>query len=56
MTDQKDKANYAFLSGLLLGWESAMNDPKEILRLRKDMRDWSKKLSKLAGVYLKENE
>jgi len=53
MTDKKDRANYAFLSGLLLGWVSSLKDPKELVRVKKDMIDYSKKLGKLGGVVLK---
>jgi len=53
MSDEKDKANYAMLSGLLQGWVSALKDPKEVSRVKKDMIDFSKKLAKLGGVVSK---
>ena len=53
MTDDKDLANYALLSGLLLGCVSALKDPNELARVKKDMMDYSKKLAKLGGVVLK---
>ena len=53
MTDDKDRANYAMLSGLLQGWASALKDPKELSRIKTDMIEFSKKLAKLGGVNLK---
>ncbi len=53
MTDDKDKANYAMLSGLLQGWASSLKDPNEVRRVIQDMLDYSKKLAKLGDVTLK---
>lgn len=54
MTDNKDKANYALLSGLLVGWTSSLKDPNRPLAdVIKDMLEYSKKLAELGGVDLK---
>lgn len=44
------KAQYGFLSGLLLGWGSALEDPKQVDRVIIDMNEMAKKLEEKAGI------
>ncbi len=44
------KAEYAYLSGLILGWSDALTDPKQVGRVIKDMNEMSKKLAEKGGL------
>jgi len=44
------KAEYAYLSGLILGWSNALTDPKQVGRVMKDMIEMSKNLAEKGGL------
>ncbi|MCK5600924.1 hypothetical protein KAR91_03585 [Candidatus Pacearchaeota archaeon] len=54
--EEKHRANYAFTSGLLMGWISALRglkleyEPDEFLRVLTDMAEHSNKLARLGGL------
>lgn len=43
-------AEYAYLSGLILGWSDALTDPNQVGRVIKDMKEISKKLAEKGGI------
>lgn len=47
----KLKAEYAYLSGLIMGWASSLNDPTQVKRVIEDMLEMAKKLSEKGGLY-----
>jgi hypothetical protein len=53
-----NEAKNAFISGMVMGWadqlEKAgmMNDTKTLIRIIKDMKEFSEKLAKSAGVII----
>ena len=46
----KQKAKDAYLSGLILGWSSALQDPTQVKRIIEDMIEMSKKLAEEGGL------
>lgn len=46
----KQKAEYAYLSGLIMGWASALEDPTQVKRVIEDMIEMSKKLEVKGGL------
>ena len=46
----EQKAEYAYLSGLIMGWASALEDPTQVKRVIEDMLEMSKKLSEKGGL------
>ena len=50
------KAEYAFLSGLIMGWASALEDPTQVKRVIEDMLEMSKKLSEKGGLAIQESK
>lgn len=50
MSDKQKEAEYAYLSGLILGWSSALEDPTNVKRVIEDMIEMSKKLAEKGGL------
>lgn len=50
------KAEYAFLSGLLQGWEDALKDPNQLDRVLNDMIEMSKKLAEKGGIIMEKKK
>jgi len=46
----EEKAKYAYLSGLILGWASSLEDPTQVKRVIEDMIEMSKKLAEKGGL------
>jgi len=46
----KEKAEYAYFSGLIMGWANALQDPKQVKRVIEDMLEISKKLAEKGGL------
>jgi len=46
----KEKAEYAYLSGLIMGWASALEDPTQVKRVIEDMLEMAKKLAEKGGL------
>ncbi len=50
--DAVRQSREAFISGLIQGWASRLEDPNEVKNVIADMLEFSKKLAKGAGVTL----
>lgn len=46
----------AFISGLIQGWASRLENPNEVKNTIKDMLEFSKKLAKGAGVIFSDDD
>ena len=46
----KEKAEYAYFSGLIMGWADALQDPTQVKRVIEDMLEMSKKLAEKGGL------
>ena len=60
MTTDRDKNNYAYVAGMIVGWKirleeicKSVTDQKEFTRVMHDMQNTSNKMAKIGGVTLK---
>ncbi len=54
--DAVSSTGRAFISGMIQGWASSLEDPNEVKRVIKDMNKFAKKLATGAGVTLFEEK